>query len=356
MNKKIVSVVLVTVVIILGVWSLKNKTTDEKEIIKIGVVAPITGGSAAYGSTLVKGVEMALADLDKNTKYKYELVIEDDETNSAKSSTVAQKMISIDKVKAIITVGSLSGNAVKPFAEKNGVVHICDCTDITIGNVSYNFTNLVLPHDEIKIWLDEAAKRGYKRIAILGLNHPGMFPLINSLDTLIPEYDISVVHKEIFQADTRDFKTIIAKAKSKNPDIYLILSLPPALDILSKQLIESGVKNISTTALFTTSPTPELYNGLWFTDSTLTDRDFMSRFTKLYPEIRFNARTVPYGYDIVNMLVQGFEKGGDLFTNIKSITEYNGKVGKITKEPNSQNFRSSASIWVMKNGVPEMMR
>jgi ABC-type branched-subunit amino acid transport system substrate-binding protein len=167
---------------------------------------------------------------------------------------------------------------------------------------------------------------------------------------------MKVVYRESFAGDTKDFKTIIAKAKLAKADIYLVETYPPALDILTKELINAGVKNISTMGLFTTSPNLNLYNGLWYTDSTLTDQNLMDRFVKAYPGMRFNARTVPYGYDILNMLVQSFEKGGDAFTNMKAITEYDGKVGKVTKTPDSQNFRSSASIWTMVDGVPEMIR
>ena len=89
---------------------------------------------------------------------------------------------------------------------------------------------------------------------------------------------------------------------------------------------------------------------LWYTDATLTDNDLKARFTATYPEIRFNPRTVPYGYDIFNMLVQSFEKGGDPYQNLQAITEYNGKVGIITKSADSRNFRSQASIWTVKDG------
>ena len=357
MNKKIISVVVLVVVVILGVWSLQNRTVGGKETVKIGVVAPVTGAAAAYGTTLVKGIEMALADVSEtSTKYTYQVVVEDDASTPAKSTTATQKLINVDGVKAIITVTSGSGNAVKPIAEKAGIVHICDCNDVTIGNVAYNFTNLILPPDEVKTWLDEAQKRGNKTIAILAQTHPGFTILVNNLLQQVEARGMSVVFNESFNADNRDFKTMVAKAKSKKPDIYLIGAFPPSLDIATKELKDNGIQNISTMGVFTTSPNPSLYNGLWFTDSTLTDLALKERFVKLYPDIRFNARTVPYGYDIFNMLVQSFEKGGDLFANVKAITEYNGKVGKVTKDLNSQNFRSSASIWTMVNGVPEMVR
>lgn len=357
MNKKFILGFILVVVVILGIWLAQNRSISEKEVIKIGVVAPVTGAYAAYGSTLAKGAEMALADLSKtNTKYTYQLVVEDDESTPAKSASAASKLINVDKVKAIMTTTSGSGNGVKNLAEKAGVIHVCDCTDVTIGNVPFNYTNLMLPGDESKAWLVEAQKRGNKTIAILSQIHPGTTAIMNALLPQVEGLGMKVVYNESFNGDNRDFKTIVAKAKQSKADLYLVEAYPPSLDIVVKELMDSGIKNISTLALFTTSPNPNLFNGLWFTDSTLTDLDLKGRFAKLYPEIRFNARTVPYGYDIFNMLVQSFEKGGDANANLKAITEYDGKVGRVTKDPNSQNFRSSASIWTMVDGVPVMVK
>lgn len=343
---------IVVVIIIIAVFSRKS----DAKIIKIGIVAPVTGSYAVYGSTLEKGVKMALADITKvNTKYTYQLVVEDDESNPAKSTSAAQKLINIDKVNAIITVTSGSGNAVKPLAAKAGIVHICDCTDVSIANAPYNFTNLVLPKEETKAWLDEAEKKGVKNIAIFSLIHPGAQAIVDSMIPQIEPRGMKVVFNETFPADTRDFKTMIAKAKKTNPDIYYVMSFAPTLDILSKELLEGGVKNFAGSGTITTSPNPSIYNGIWFTDSTLTDLAFKDRFIKENPNMKFNARTVPYGYDIFNMLVQGFEKGGDVYANIKGITEYNGKVGKITKTPEETTFHSQASIWTMKNGEAVMI-
>ncbi len=355
MNKRIISIVVVIVVVILAVWAFQNKGSSGKPVIKIGIVAPVTGNYAAYGSTLVKGVEMALSDISTSTKYQYQVIVEDDESTPAKSSNAANKLINIDGVKAIITTTSGSGNAVKPLAEKAGVINICDCNDVTIGNANYNFTNLLLPVDEMKLWLTEAKKRGAKNIVVLNQIHPGFIANLNAMLPQVDSFGMKIVYKDSFAGDNRDFKTIVAKAKQANADIYLVLAFPPSLDIISRELKNAGISNISTTASFTTSPTPELYNGLWFTDSTLTDFALKTRFDSLYPNIKFNARTVPYGYDIFNMLVQSFEKGGDVYANVNAITEYDGKVGKITKAADSHNFRSDASIWTMVDGKPVMV-
>ena len=357
MNKKLISIVALVIVVILGVWTIQNKTTTSKEVIKIGVVAPLTGSAAAFGSTFAKGIEMAAIDISKtDTKYKYEVVVEDDGSTPAKASAAASKLINIDNVRAILSSTGATGNSVKTLAEKAGVIHISNSKDTSIGNVPYNFTNLMLPQDEVVMWVEKAVKDGNKTVAILSQVHPGAVMSVNAFLPEAEKQGLKVVYNESFSGDNRDFKTIIAKAKQSKADIYLVESYPPALDILTKELMDAGIKNISTMSLFTPSQNPNLFNGLWYTDSTLSDASFKDSFTKLYPTLKFNVTTTPYGYDSFMMLVQSFEKGGDAFVNMKNITEYDGKAGKTTKVLGGQNFKTEASIWTMKNGVPEIIK
>ncbi len=351
MRSKIIGLLVVIAVIVILLVTKKDQSGNNRQTIKIGVVAPVTGSYAAYGSTLAKGVQMAAEDATKQqTKYAYEVIIEDDGSNSTAAASAASKLINVDKVKAIITTTSGSGNAVKSQAAAAGIINFCNCTDVTITNAPYNFTNLILPIDESRAWIQEAQRRGNKTVAIVAQAHPGIKSVTDQLVPQIASSSLKLVFNETFSGNDRDFNTLVAKAKLAKADIYLIDAFPPSLDIISKEMLGVGIKNISTNGLFTASPNPSIYNGLWYTDATLTDNDLKARFTATYPEIRFNPRTVPYGYDIFNMLVQSFEKGGDPYQNLQAITEYNGKVGIITKSADSRNFRSQASIWTVKDG------
>jgi ABC-type branched-subunit amino acid transport system substrate-binding protein len=357
MNKKIISIVVVIIVIILGVWSFQDKTTGPKEVIKIGVVAPMTGSAAVFGTAFVKGIEMAVADVSKeNTRFMYEIIVEDDQSTPAKSASAASKLINVDKVQAILSSTGATGNSIKSQAEVAKIIHVSNSKDPSIGNVSYNFTNLMLPEDEVIMWVKKAREEGNNTVAVFTQNHAGAVMITKAFLPEAEKQGLRVVYNESFLGDNRDFKTIIAKAKESKADIYFLVAYPPSLDILAKELMDSGAKNIGLIATVNNSTNVNLYNGLWYTDSTLTDRDFLRRFESLNPGIKFSMTTAPYGYDSFNMLVQSFEKGGDANANLKAITEYDGKVGKVTKDANSQNFRSAASIWTMVNGVPEMVR
>jgi len=353
MKKAVLWVIGIIVVVLIAV-AISNNGSAAKHVIKIGIIAPQTGGAAVFGNALVKGIEMAKADLN-GAKNTYELVVEDDGSNPATAASAAQKLVNIDKVSALITTTSGTGNAAKPIAAAGKIPHICICTDVSIGNNQYNFTNNIMPNDEMTGWLEEAQKHGVKKVAILAQIQAGITPAVEIVKKKAADYGITIVYSEQFDGTTKDFKTMIGKAKQSGADTFFIPAFPPSLDILGKQLTDAGVKNITGYGLFPISATPELFNDKWYVDANLTDPQFASRFSQLYPNVRFNVRTAPYGYDTFNMLVNGFENSSDITSAINAISTYNGKSGAVTKAADSHNFRSAPGLWTIKNGTPTLL-
>ncbi len=330
----------------------RSRTSDGRQTVKIGVIAPLTGGGTVFGNSLVAGIKLAKEDL-KNTKYNYELVIEDDRSNPVQSASAAQKLINIDKVQAIIVATSGTGNAILTLTEAAHIPQICVvCADKTIGQGKYNFTNSVLPEDEADVWIKEAVHRGIKTLGLISQIHPGINAVVDAVTLKAKENNIPIVYAERFDGNNRDFKTIISKAKKANADVYFLMAFPPSLDIVGKELKEAGVASVSGGAgALSIAADPSIFNDDWYTEVSLTDKDFLARFEKEFPSVRFNVRTAPFGYDSLNMLVDGFEKGADMSTYLAGITEYKGKVGTITK-PSGNNFRSTPSVWMIKDGKP----
>ncbi|MCX6716153.1 MAG: ABC transporter substrate-binding protein, partial [Candidatus Taylorbacteria bacterium] len=294
--KKSTWIVVAVVVVAIILLVIRNSGNGQAQTIKIGVVAPLTGGASGYGVSLIKGIELAKQDFAVNfpkANNKYEVIFEDDGTNPAQSASAAQKLVNIDKVSAIITTTSGTGNAVKPIVTAAGIPHICICVDtrLTEGNKT-NFIYLALPEIESRAWVDEAVSRGLKKVAIIAQNHPG-FNLI------------------IDDPTTKDFKTVIAKARVTNPDVYLAFAFPPSLDILGTTLKSQGIKNVSGLGTLAISADSGIFEGDWFTDVKLSDLSYKDRFEKVFPDIRFNARTAPEGYDAMNILVSAHESKKD---------------------------------------------
>lgn len=352
MNKT-TKVILGLIILGLVIWVVASSTKSDKiaetKMIKIGVVAPLTGGASGYGLPLTKGIELANADT-KNTKYRYEVIFEDDGTNPATAASAAQKLINVEKVQAVITTTSGTGNAVKPIATAAGIPHICVCTDSRIVDNKTNFTYLVLPELEARAWADEVILAKPKKIALIWQNHPGFVVIVDPLKKYLADAGISVVFDEKYDPAVKDFKTVLAKATAVKPDFYFVGGFPPSVDVLGKELKNLGIKNYAGIGTYAISPDPSTFEGVWFTDVALGDQAFKTQFETTYPGVRFNARTAPEGYDVFSMLVNAFENSDSPSQYISALTTYQGKVGTATKAADSGVFNAPLGIWKIQGG------
>src|SRR5213592_923210 len=98
----------------------------------------------------------------------------------------------------------------------------------------------------------------------------------------------------------------------------MVEAFPPALDILGQQLKDSGVRNIASIVAPSVSQKPDLFEGVWYTDSNLTDPAFRARFEAKYPDTRFATHMMPYAYDH-SVFWCGGSRGGSISLT-KSVT------------------------------------
>src|SRR5512147_3145114 len=73
-----------------------------REPIKIGLAAAVSGGSAASGEAIKRGLQIALDEINARGGVlggrRLELVIRDDEGNPAKGVTIARELVEREKV------------------------------------------------------------------------------------------------------------------------------------------------------------------------------------------------------------------------------------------------------------------
>jgi ABC-type branched-subunit amino acid transport system substrate-binding protein len=320
-------------------------------VIKIGTVVATSGPAALLGNSFVKAIELAKEEL-KDTTHQYELVIEEI-ASPDKAEPAIEKLITTDRVNAVVVGLSMSGQIVKPYVTAAKIPMFCICSVSSVGDELYTFTTMPLAEDEATRWVAEAKRRGIKSVALLTQDYPSINNHVRALRAEAAKAGIAFVHEDRFAAATTDFRARIAAAKGTSPDVYFVEAFNPALDLLGQQLKDAGVQNLASVVAFSVSERPELFEGGWYTDSYVSP-EFKARLDQRYPASRLATHMMPYAYDSFNMLVQGFESGEEILTYIRGMTEYDGTAGKITKKAGSGNFRSAPAVWTIKNGKPAM--
>jgi ABC-type branched-subunit amino acid transport system substrate-binding protein len=319
------------------------------QLIKIGALVATEGPTALLGHSFLKAVQMSKEDL-QNTRLRYELLIAEIPRPDQAISAI-ERLINVNKVDALIVGLSMSGQQVKPYAMAARIPLFCICSVSSVGDELYTFTIMPLAEDEAIRWVEEAKRRGIKRIARLTQKYPSIENHVRALKEEAIPAGIEFVYEDRFDASTTDFRPAIAAAKNSSPDLFFVEAFNPALDILGQQLRDANIRSLASVVAFSVSERPELFEGGWYTDSYVSP-EFKSRLDQRYPGIRLATHMMPYAYDSFRMLVQGFESDQDVLTYIRRMTEFNGTAGRITKESGTGNFRSAPAVWLIRNGRP----
>lgn len=353
MNKKIWSIVGIVLVIFLVIGLTNNR--PETATIKIGVAVPLTGNNAFAGEGIRNAINLAKDKLGK-TKYKYEVIFEDTNTDPKSAATSAHKLIDIDKVDAIIDAYAPIGVTIAPLAERAKVVHIGIAFDPRVAEGKYNFINFITPDTAVRVFLSEMQKKGLSTLGILHINNPGILAVDKSLHKLSPEYGIRIVTDQEFQSGDRDFRSIITKAETSKPQIYALLSIAPELDILAKQMQELNLKNLTTVIYFETTPNKSLYEGLWSVGFGKSSADFEQEYKKVYG--KDFSWAVPNSYDAFNLIISATESytgenkpSSDYIANyLQNVKNYNGVLGKLNVDE-AGIIDSPALVKIVRDGV-----
>jgi ABC-type branched-subunit amino acid transport system substrate-binding protein len=322
-------------------------------VVRIGVLVPTSGPYALLGGSFVKAVEMARDDLPP-TKYRYELIVRDPGPDPARARAVIEDAIRSDRLDAILGGISLIGQVTQPLATRARIPHTCVCTVAAIGDGVYNFTNIPSPEAEGKRWVEEARRRGIRRVAVITQDYPSINNHVAAMEQEARRSGLTIAFDRRFPDGAPDFPAVIAEARATSPDVYYVEALPPHLDRLAAALGAAGIHDISSVVAPSLSDIPALFEGAWYTDSNLLDPSFKQRFQQRYPGVRFATHMMPYAYDSLRMLVDAFEAGQNPAVHLRRLTSYDGTADRLTKEPGSGNFQSEPAVWVIRDGKPAL--
>ena len=126
--KKGIKNVLLGTAVVSAMMMAASCSGKKNDTIKIGGIAPLSGGVAVYGTECKNGIDLAIEEINAAggiNGQKIEFICEDDEGDSAKSVNAYKKLVTKDRVKVII--GSLPSGctmAITNLAQAQKVVQI----------------------------------------------------------------------------------------------------------------------------------------------------------------------------------------------------------------------------------------
>ena len=302
----------------LFVMSCGSKKVDSN-VIKVGVIAPLTGNVAQYGVATVNGFKLKVKEINAaggiNGK-KIEIVEADSKGDTQEAVNIFKKMVSQDKIDVLVgEVISKPSLAIAPLAEQAKIPMITatgTAFDITKDKNFVFRTTYTDPYQGQAV-AKYAKSKGFNNVTIL----------TNSTS------DYSVGLADAFKAQAqkegiqiKDFRAVLTKVKGYNsnmifvPDYYntigLILTQAKELGINSQFMGGDGWDGIQTNF-------GKVANGAIFASQFASDDS--SEIAKKF----INSYKTEYKLDPIMFAALGYDTGTILETSLKSVKDLSSK-------------------------------
>jgi len=322
-------------------------------VIKIGHVAPLTGGIAHLGKDNENGARLAVEEINAaggikigDKTFNLELVPEDDKADPKEGTVAAQKLVDAG-VAAV--VGHLnSGTSIpasKIYADANVTQISPSATNPKLTEQGFKTTFRVVANDNqqgavLANYAAETLKA--KTIAIVDDRTAYGQGLADVVERVAKEKGLKVVAREFTNDKATDFNAILTKIRGTKPDVIMYGGMDATAGPMAKQMKQLGIKSVLLAGDGVCSPEFIKLAGDAATvlhcsmageavEKLAKGAEFVDKYKK-----RFNADVQvysPYSYDAVYVITDAIKRAGSAdraaITAAMPATNYPGVTGTI---------------------------
>jgi branched-chain amino acid transport system substrate-binding protein len=375
--RKLFAIILVcTLVAGLAVGCKPVATKPTEQVVNLGCVLPMTGGSATFGTSSKNGVTMAVEEFNaaggatiNGVKTTVNMVVEDDTGSPEVGASAAQKLINQDKVIGIIgAIMSKVSLAVGPIAQAAGVPEISPTSTnekVTLVG-DYIFRACFIDSFQGTVMANYAWNTLKVKTAACLFDNGNDYPkgLAENFRKSFEALGGKVVAYEAFTDEdkTVDFKAQLTKIKAAKPEFMYLSGYYGSTALILKQAREMGLNVPAGGGDGWDSPDLVKIGG-----AAVEGGVFSNHFSKDDPAPKVQAfvkaYTAKYGeapdafaalsYDGAGLFLDAFKtagsiKGSDIRDAMKNTT-FSGMAGAYKFDEN-RNPIKAAYILQIKNG------
>ncbi|TGE33039.1 ABC transporter substrate-binding protein [Desulfosporosinus sp. Sb-LF] len=336
---------------------------------KIGVVAYMTGGGAAYGQSQKEGLDLAKDEINAQGKVKIDLVFEDSRGNNTEAINAVNKLINKDNVVGLIGP-TLSGEmfAAGPIANQSGVPIMG--TSTTAEGITdlgeYVFRNALPESSAVPQAVKKAVEKyNLKKVAVMySSNNDWAVSGYKTMEKALKDNGVEIVTTETFADKDTDFSAQLTKISSLKPDAVMVSSLYQEAALVLKKAREIGI----TVPFVGTNGfnSPELIKiagkaaegaivaSPWYPGKENEKiKKFVADYKAKYNKVpdQFAAQS----YDALYIYANALEKAGSstdrkkLRDSLATIKDFQGVTGKFAFD-DKRNPLMNATVLIVKDG------
>jgi branched-chain amino acid transport system substrate-binding protein len=223
---------------------------SDSDVVKIGLINPMTGDAAAWGQYSVEAAKLVVKEVNDAGGIlggkKVELVVADDKGSPEDTTKEMNKLISQDNVAAIVgssfSTAALAGRDVTKKEQILYMVTGAKHPDVTDQGHDLLFRVNTTQAQDGKGFLKIIEEdMNIKTVAIISDQTDYGYFYKDMLEKELPGMGIEIVASDEVPFSTSDFSTQMTNYKSKKPDAVAInLGSPPTAAAFLKQMKEFG--------------------------------------------------------------------------------------------------------------------
>ena len=355
-SKYIAGIIIVAVVAIAG-YMLLGPGADkapEEATLRIGVILPMTGGSAYIGESIKKGMEIARQVYEEQTRpkpFKLDVEYVDSSGSASRVVTAYHNLVDIKGVQAIIAVQQGVKALIPMAARDKRVLLATSVPDNGItGQNHWTFRFFINAESDSSTIADYAYRKlGLRRAALIYVNDSMGTSYRDSFSHHFTKLGGKIVAEESFNPTDTTFRTQVLKIKEAHPDAVYIIGYGTSMANIPIQLREADV-NATLLAVGTISQ-PEIMkaagaaaNGIYYTTSEFSTfapktpelKDFVNKYRARFGNVPVFFEV--FGYDSLRLLLHVARLGGvtpeQMRHELFRVKDLPMAVGKVTVDPN----------------------
>jgi branched-chain amino acid transport system substrate-binding protein len=351
-------------------------------VLKIGLLAPLTGAVPTFGVSTREGAQMAVNEWNAKgglLAKQIQLIVVDSQCAPDPALNAANQLIDQDQVKFII--GEVCSNAsipVSDIANQKQVLQISPSS--TNFAVTMNKDDSVKPYTFRACYTDSfqgqvmarfALSQGYKTAFILfNPDNPYTLGLANTFETTFITQGGQIVGKEVYSEGMKDFSPILTNVARARPDVLWVGDYYSMVNRIGAQAKAMGVTAAMLGGDGWDSPELDLgaVDGGFYSNhfNPADPRPIVQSWVGAYGQIYKDAGGNPkvpdalaaLSYDATNMLLAAIQQAGvDDPSRVKDVLAgltWEGVTGNIAFD-NHHNPIKSAVVIAVKGGQKQYL-
>lgn len=348
--------------------------TPGGNVIRIGHVAPLSGGDAHLGKDNENGARLAADEINAaggvklgDKTYRVEILGEDDKADPKEGTLAAQKLIDAGVVAVVGHLNSGSSIPASKIYNDAGVAQISPSTTAAKYTDQGFKTAFRVVANDIQ---QGTAMANYaigdfkaKSVAIIDDRTAYGQGLVDVVERVLKQHGVLVIAREYTDNKASDFNAILTKIRARHPDVIIYGGMDDTAGPMAKQMHQLGVQAPLLAGDGTCSPEFVKLAGDGADILTCSrageaveklpkGAQFMAKYkAKFGSEVQIYA---PYSYDAVYVIVDAIRRAGSLdrtaVAAAVATTDYDGLTGHISFDPKGDIKNGAISMFHVQGG------